>query len=111
MQNHKEAVVEPQHKAEFTAAMVFYYEKLKDPAHSGAIFFAVCRGKVSEGMDFADGHGRAVIITGMPFPPRDDPKVKLKRQFLDKRRTKDRSSLTGDEWCARNRWLHSRPNR
>ena len=24
-----------------------FYEKLRDPTHSGAVFFAVCRGKVS----------------------------------------------------------------
>ena len=28
---------------------------------SGALFFAVCRGKVSEGLDFADNNARAVI--------------------------------------------------
>lgn len=27
----------------------------------GAVFFAVCRGKVSEGLDFADNNARAVI--------------------------------------------------
>jgi hypothetical protein len=32
----------------------------------GVIFFAVCRGKVSEGLNFADRAGRAVVITGMP---------------------------------------------
>ncbi|RYG53961.1 hypothetical protein EON66_07790, partial [archaeon] len=35
----------------------------------GAVFFGVCRGKVSEGIDFADANGRAVIITGLPYPP------------------------------------------
>ena len=35
-----------------------------DPALRGAMFFAVCRGKVSEGLNFADKAGRAVIITG-----------------------------------------------
>ena len=29
--------------------------------HSGALFLAVCRGKVSEGLDFADNNARAVI--------------------------------------------------
>ena len=28
---------------------------------TGGLFFAVCRGKVSEGMDFADNNARAVI--------------------------------------------------
>lgn len=30
---------------------------------------------MSEGLDFADINGRAVIITGIPFPPRMEPKV------------------------------------
>jgi hypothetical protein len=36
--------------------------------------FAVCRGKVSEGLDFADANGRAVVITGLPFPNTKDPR-------------------------------------
>ena len=30
---------------------------------------------MSEGLDFADHAGRAVVITGMPFAMRTDPKV------------------------------------
>lgn len=45
--------------------------------------FAVCRGKISEGIDFADNNGRAVIVTGLPFPLFTDPRVVLKRQYLD----------------------------
>ena len=33
--------------------------------------------QVSEGLDFADSNGRAVIVTGLPFPPRFDAKVQL----------------------------------
>ena len=29
------------------------------------MFFAVCRGKVSEGLNFTDRAGRAVVITGV----------------------------------------------
>ncbi len=36
---------------------------------------AVCRGKVSEGLDFANNYGRAVVITGLPYPAAFDPKV------------------------------------
>ena len=32
-----------------------------DSEIDGALFIAVCRGKVSEGMDFADNNARAVI--------------------------------------------------
>ena len=49
--------------------------KLDDPSSSGAVFFAVCRGKVSEGLDFADRAGRAVVITGIPYAMKTDPKV------------------------------------
>ena len=35
--------------------------------------------QVSEGLDFADNNGRAVVITGLPYPPRMDPKVRTVR--------------------------------
>jgi hypothetical protein len=47
--------------------------------------FAVCRGKISEGIDFADNNGRGVIITGLPFPLFTDARVILKRQYLDEK--------------------------
>ena len=31
--------------------------------------------QVSEGLDFADVNGRAVVVTGLPFPPKMDAKV------------------------------------
>lgn len=40
--------------------------------------FAVSRGKVSEGIDFTDELCRAVFIVGVPFPPINDIKIKLK---------------------------------
>ena len=44
---------------------------------------AVLRGKVSEGLDFADNNGRAVVIIGIPYPPVKDPKIQLKQKYLD----------------------------
>ena len=38
------------------------------------------RGKVSEGLDFSDRAGRAVVITGIPYAPPNDARVTLKRQ-------------------------------
>ena len=35
--------------------------RAEDEQQDGALFFAVCRGKVSEGLDFADSNARAVI--------------------------------------------------
>lgn len=75
-----------------------YYRKINSETQKGAIFMAVCRGKVSEGLDFADINGRAVIITGLPFPPYYDPKVKLKRSYMERNWTTRNESLNGHEW-------------
>ena len=55
------------------------------------------RGKISEGIDFSDDMARAVVVTGLPFAPYLDPKVKLKREFLDAARAsaKSRPSIDG----------------
>ncbi|XP_061197971.1 regulator of telomere elongation helicase 1-like [Saccostrea echinata] len=96
---YKPILVEPRGKQAFSDVIEEFYDKINDPALNGAIFVAVCRGKVSEGLDFADNNGRAVIITGLPFPPRMDPKVVLKMQFLDESRGKmGFKSLSGQEW-------------
>ncbi|KAF8696773.1 hypothetical protein HU200_036406 [Digitaria exilis] len=98
---HKQPVIEPRQSSNFPSAIEDYAAKLRDSSTSGAIFFAVCRGKVSEGLDFADRAGRAVIVTGMPFATPTDPKVRLKREYLDKQGTPSNKStkmLTGEEW-------------
>jgi DNA repair helicase Rad3 len=68
---------------------------------NGGILFAVCRGKSSEGIDFSDRQGRGVIITGIPFPAYMDPKVTLKRDYLDKSPSiAGLAKLTGREWYS-----------
>ena len=60
---------------------------------------AVCRGKVAEGLDFADNNGRAVLVTGLPYPPFKDARVELKRQFLDDQlKMKKGGNMTGQKW-------------
>ena len=41
--------------------------------------FAVCRGKVSEGIDFSDELCRAVFMVGIPYPPVQDKRIELKK--------------------------------
>uniref|UniRef100_A0A182MM14 ATP-dependent helicase C-terminal domain-containing protein n=1 Tax=Anopheles culicifacies TaxID=139723 RepID=A0A182MM14_9DIPT len=96
----KPIFTEPRGKDSFLSTMTEYYAKVRDPACRGAIFMAVCRGKVSEGLDFADANGRAVMITGLPFPPMMDARVVLKKQYLDTNRTRENELITGNEWYS-----------
>mgnify|MGYP002778987936 FL=1 len=63
----------------------------------GAIFFAVFRGKVSEGLDFADENARAVISIGIPFPALKDEKVIQKRLYND-HHSRTKNLLPGAQW-------------
>uniref|UniRef100_A0A665WFB9 Regulator of telomere elongation helicase 1 n=1 Tax=Echeneis naucrates TaxID=173247 RepID=A0A665WFB9_ECHNA len=97
----KPMFVEPKGKGTFNEVMDGYYDKVNDPVIKGGSFFAVCRGKASEGLDFANTFGRGVIITGLPFPPKMDPRVILKMQFLDemsRKKTDGVKYLSGQEW-------------
>lgn len=52
----------------------------------GAILLSVARGKISEGIDFEDGYGRAVVMMGIPFMYTESVRIKerlayLKREF------------------------------
>ncbi|XP_010212249.1 PREDICTED: regulator of telomere elongation helicase 1 isoform X2 [Tinamus guttatus] len=98
----KPMFVEPRNKGSFTEVMDAYYDKIVCPKSNGAAFLAVCRGKASEGLDFADMNGRGVIITGLPFPPRMEPRVVLKMQFLDEMRRSGAGAqyLSGREWYS-----------
>lgn len=94
----KPIYVESQSKDGFGHVMNEFYKKIQDPGARGAIFLAVCRGKVSEGLDFADANGRAVLITGLPYPPMMDPRVLLKQRYLDEMKLKDKQTLSGQQW-------------
>ncbi|GAB4815023.1 hypothetical protein N2152v2_002069 [Parachlorella kessleri] len=109
----KACVVEPRDSALFPQAADDFRAKLNDPATRGAIFFAVCRGKVSEGLDFSDRAGRAVVITGIPYATKTDPKVCIKQELLDEQRRLGHkrqhgggaagaacSALSGSQWYS-----------
>lgn len=101
--------VEPKNKEELPVMMAAYGKAINEGS-AGAILLAVCRGKVSEGLDFSDAKCRAVIVTGIPYPPLKDPRVILKRQYLDERLREEQSLskgktlsmsevfLSGDQW-------------
>lgn len=72
-----------------------YYEGIH--SNQGGLFFAVCRGKVSEGLDFSDRNARGVIIVGIPFPNLKDSKVDAKKRYNDNG-AKSLGLLTGGQW-------------
>lgn len=100
MNDIKRVFIEPKTKDAFNTTMTDFYDRVKDPQYKGATFMAVCRGKVSEGLDFADINGRAVIVIGLPYPPFKDPRVVLKQKYLDICRARDREYLSGKDWYS-----------
>ena len=95
--SRKSIVLEPRSTSELTDAISEYKRLIEMQNSTGAILMGVCRGKISEGIDFSDDMARAVVVTGLPFAPYLDPKVKLKREFLDAARAsaKSRPSIDG----------------
>jgi hypothetical protein len=60
------SVVVAESKGGSGAALLARYEQAVD-AGEGALLLAVCRGRLSEGMDFKDARARAVILIGVPW--------------------------------------------
>ncbi|KRX03204.1 P-loop containing nucleoside triphosphate hydrolase [Pseudocohnilembus persalinus] len=96
----KEVFIEPQNSQDMKTTMNSYIEKAN--TKKGAIMMAVCRGKVSEGIDFTDNLARAVFIVGVPYPPKEDKKITLKQDYLDtvfkKNDISSELKLQGKDW-------------
>ncbi|CDW83417.1 rtel1 protein [Stylonychia lemnae] len=94
----KSVLQEPRDSSHYKFVITAFYEKVYE---RGAIIFAVCRGKISEGLDFSDDAARCVIIIGIPYPMTLDPKTILKKHYLDKENNKYTSRNTnfnGQQW-------------
>lgn len=111
LQRRKRIVAEERDSSAFAAAILAH--KANVDAGNGSMLLAVCRGKVSEGIDFSDQYGRAVIITGLPYPSAFDPRVVLKREIADEQKrlrqapshlrpkgVGDKKKLSGSEWYS-----------
>ena len=103
----KHIIMEPKGNDRLEAVMKDFYSVIgetsragrTDLGQTGALFMAVCRGKVSEGMDFADNNARAVICVGIPFPNVKDTLVDLKKKYNDHQRSQKKTGvLSGGEW-------------
>ncbi|KAE8884292.1 Fanconi anemia group J [Phytophthora fragariae] len=65
---------------------------------TGAIFLAVYRGKVSEGIDFSNDNARAVLCVGIPFPSVKELQVSLKRKYQDEKSRMNMKLVNGHVW-------------
>ncbi|KAM9733847.1 Fanconi anemia group J protein isoform 2-T4 [Menidia menidia] len=100
LENVKTVFTEPRGggKGDFDALLQMYYDAIKYcEAGVGALLIAVCRGKVSEGLDFTDDNARAVVTIGIPFPNIKDLQVELKMKYNDQH-CKSRGLLSGHHW-------------
>lgn len=86
----KDIFKEPKDSSQIQDIMQSYYQKIKQnkkrrsgQEKNGAILMAVCRGKISEGIDFTDDLARAVFMVGVPYPPVGEKKVQVKKEYLD----------------------------
>eukprot|EP00127_Corallochytrium_limacisporum_P001321 Clim_evm11s51 gene=Clim_evmTU11s51 len=96
----KTVFVEPRSANESKDVVDEFKKCAENDTGNGAILFCVCRGRLSEGVDFADKHARAVIITGIPYPPLYDLRTKMKRECLDLWRREGYKCLSGTEWYS-----------
>ncbi|KAK7171882.1 hypothetical protein R3I93_004242 [Phoxinus phoxinus] len=104
LEERKTVITEPRGggKGDFDELLQTYYKAIKGTAancenRDGALLVAVCRGKVSEGLDFTDDNARAVVTIGIPFPNIKDLQVELKMKYNDKH-AKSRGLLPGRRW-------------
>lgn len=81
--NKKPAFVES--KDTSVDAMLFEYSRSISLGHGG-LLFAVIGGKLSEGINFADAMGRAVIVVGVPFPNANTPEWLARSSFIEQRK-------------------------
>eukprot|EP01060_Flectonema_neradi_P029740 TRINITY_DN4174_c0_g2_i1.p1 TRINITY_DN4174_c0_g2~~TRINITY_DN4174_c0_g2_i1.p1 ORF type:complete len:1006 (+),score=194.33 TRINITY_DN4174_c0_g2_i1:92-3019(+) len=81
------------------------YRSMLDEGAAAAIF-AVFRGKMAEGMDFPDKYARAVCLCGVPYAALGDSKVKLKRDYLDRKHANrppgSPPTISGSAWYQLN---------
>uniref|UniRef100_A0A3B3BVC5 DNA 5'-3' helicase n=1 Tax=Oryzias melastigma TaxID=30732 RepID=A0A3B3BVC5_ORYME len=100
LEQQKTVITEPRGgaKGDFDELLQTYYDAIKYcDERDGALLIAVCRGKVSEGLDFTDDNARAVVTIGIPFPNIKDLQVELKMKYNDQY-CKSRGLLPGHRW-------------
>ncbi|KMQ92242.1 fanconi anemia group j protein [Lasius niger] len=100
----KKTFVEPKENKDLPAVMTEYRNVIEESSSksfretSGAILFAVFRGKVAEGIDFSDNEARCVLAVGIPYKKMDE--VSMKMDYNNSNKSK--GFLSGSEWYTVN---------
>ena len=82
---HKKVLKEPKDNTKFNDTIRDYESQIFEGGRKGAIMLGVCRARMSEGIDFSDDKARMVIVVGIPYPNLTDPKIILRRNYLEQR--------------------------
>uniref|UniRef100_A0A915D8B6 Helicase ATP-binding domain-containing protein n=1 Tax=Ditylenchus dipsaci TaxID=166011 RepID=A0A915D8B6_9BILA len=100
LEKHKKIFIEPKDKTAVKETFFAFDAAIREEHVNGggALFLAVCRGKLSEGIDFADSHCRSVVIIGIPFPPLFDPRIVLKKSYLGELRKENPNAMNPEDW-------------
>ena len=81
--NEFKEIFQDLHNSSQNKLIIENYKKSCMKNRKGGIFFSVCRGSSSEGINFNDDLARMVIVIGIPYANLMDVKVQLKKEFLD----------------------------
>lgn len=62
----KTVLKEPKDSTQYQQVIERYYGNIFQEDAKGALLMGVCRGRISEGLDFADNAARCVVVVGIP---------------------------------------------
>ena len=95
IERYKTLLVEPKESAHYPHVISSFYN---DVYSKGSLLLGVCRGKIAEGLDFSDDAARAVVVIGVPYPLKTDPKTIMKQYYLDKIRSISNKGISSQAW-------------
>ena len=92
--NHKSIFFEPKEEPKFKFIVPDFY---KASLSTGGLLIVSLTGSLLEGLDFSDDACRTIIQIGIPFHNLGDPKIIMKKEYIDKLKLikQDENGLNG----------------